>query len=417
MFMYNEANILDPRKGIILMNYFSSADILLPVNCDLQKWAVTACDQYTSQPEYWHSVRHYVGDAPSTLHMFFPEAELSNVNDTLLHTYRNKMLQYMECNILQEYKNCFVYVERTLANGSIRQGIVGKVDLEFYDYDPKTETKIYATEETVLQRVPPRVALRNGAALEFSHTVMFCDDPECTLIESVGSKRDTLRKLYDFDLMCNGGHICGYLLEGIAAEDFSNAIFAYESQKPYLVGDGNHSLVTAKLSYEALKATDPMADWSNHPARFAMVELENIHSPAMVFEPIYRILLCSNPEGFIKEFEKMDDPMGMPITWVVGNQEGTVRIRKDDSKLLIEHLQQILDAWVEQNDGEIDYIHGVDTVRELSHKAGTVGFILPNFNKSILFPYVLSGKVMPRKTFSIGQAKEKRYYLEGRKIK
>lgn len=399
------------------MRFFLPTNILLPANCDLQKWAVTACDQYTSQPEYWQNVKEFVGEAPSTLHMFFPEAELASVTDNKLDTYRNCMLHYLNHSIFREYSNCFIYVERTLADGSIRQGIVGMIDLEVYDYDPKENTKVFATEETVLQRVPPRVALRKDAALEFSHTVMFCNDPSCSLIESVGVKCHALEKLYEFDLMGNGGHICGYLLNGLHADVFDDAIAIYESDNAYLVGDGNHSLVTAKLCYEALKASDPTADWSQHPARYAMVELENIHSPAMVFEPIYRILVCNEPGKFVKDFNELDTPNGIPVTWIVGSQEGTVRVPCDNNKLIIEQLQQFLDQWISDHDGEVDYIHGSDTVRMLARKENTVGFLVPDFDKSILFPYILSGKVMPRKTFSIGQAVEKRYYLEGRRIK
>lgn len=399
------------------MNCFSPADFLLPQNSDLQKWAVIACDQYTSQPDYWKAVEAFVSTAPSTLHMFFPEAQLHTITDDKLRTYQNYMLQYLNSNTMCAYPNSYIYVERTLKSGMIRKGIVGVVDLELYDYDPKPKTKVFATEATVLQRVPPRVALRKDAALEFSHTVMFCNDPSQSLIESVSSKRNSLKKLYDFDLMFDGGHIRGYLLDGNHAEAFSRAVSAYEAQNAYLVGDGNHSLVTAKLSYEALKATDPSADWSNHPARYAMVELENIHSDAMVFEPIYRILVCDEPERFLSEFAKLDDPRGAPITWVVGEKEGTVHIPVMENKLLIEHLQAILDDWTNKNGGDVDYIHGAHTVRELAQRPNTVGFILPDFNKCILFPYILSGKVMPRKTFSIGQATEKRYYLEGRKIK
>lgn len=399
------------------MSFFLPANILLPAHCDLQKWAVTACDQYTSQPEYWQNVKDYIGEAPSTLHMFFPEAELASVTDSKLDAYRSNMLYYLNNSILQEYSNSFVYVERTLADGSIRQGIVGMIDLEVYDYEPKVKTKIFATEETVLQRVPPRVALRKNASLEFSHTVMFCNDPSCTLIEPVGTRRHNLEKLYEFDLMCNGGHICGYLLNGSQADAFVDAISVYESTNPYLVGDGNHSLVTAKLSYEALKATDPTMDWSQHPARYAMVELENIHSPAMVFEPIYRILICNEPEKFAEAFKNLDAPNGTPVTWIIGKQNGIVHVPCDDNKLIIEHLQQFLDQWIADNGGEVDYIHGADTVRVLAQKSNTIGFIVPDFDKSILFPYILSGRVMPRKTFSIGQAIEKRYYLEGRKIK
>lgn len=399
------------------MAYFSSADILLPANCDWQKWAVIACDQYTSQPEYWHCVRDFVGEAPSTLHMFFPEAELHTVTQSDYDAYQQNMLRYLDGTTLCTYPNCYIYVERTLHNGDIRQGVVGMIDLEFYDYDPKSHTKIFATEETVLQRVPPRVALRKGAALEFSHTVMFCDDPSCTLIESVANKRCSLNKLYDFDLMKDGGHICGYLLDGANAEEFSRRISEYELANPYLVGDGNHSLVTAKLTYEALKASDPAVDWTTHPARYAMVELENIHSPAMVFESIYRIVVCDMPAHLVDDLKECEDPNGTPITWIIGEDKGTIHIPVEDGKLPIEALQQFLDDWVKNNGGEIDYIHGKDTVHSLARNPNTVGLIQPDFDKSMLFPYILSGKVMPRKTFSIGHATEKRYYLEGRKIK
>lgn len=399
------------------MSYFSPADLLLPQNCDLQKWAVIACDQYTSQPEYWRNVEKFVADAPSTLHMFFSEAQLNEITDDKLAEYQKNMLAYLQDSTMHCYPNSYIYVERTLKNGKIRQGVVGVLDLEFYDYKPKPDTKIFATEQTVLQRVPPRVALRKDSSMEFSHTVVFCNDASCTLIESVGKVRNSLKKLYDFDLMCDGGNIRGYLLDGIQAEAFSQAISAYEAQNAYLVGDGNHSLVTAKLSYEALKATNPSADWSKHPARYAMVELENIYSDAMVFEPIYRILVCNDPEQFIADFVKLDDPSGAPVNWVNGEKEGIVHIPVAENTLLIEHLQKILDEWTGKNGGEVDYIHGAQTVRELAQRPDTVGFILPDFNKCILYPYVLSGKVMPRKTFSIGHATEKRYYLEGRKIK
>lgn len=399
------------------MRCFLPADILLPHNCDLQKWSVIACDQYTSQPQYWDCVENFVADAPSTLHMFFPESRLHSITDDKIAQYQKNMKNCLDTGILQTFLNSYIYVERTLKNGVVRQGIVGMIDLEYYDYDPKENTKIFATEETVLQRVPPRVALRKEAELEFSHTVMFCNDPSCTLIESVRQKCDTLRKLYDFNLMYDGGNVRGYLLDGENAKQFSQAIDAYELTQPYLVGDGNHSLVTAKLCYESLKASDPCADWSNHPARYAMVELENIHSSAMVFEPIYRILVCSDPEQFISAFCKLDDPNGAPVNWVLGDREGTVRLATGGNILLIEKLQEFLDDWIQREGGAIDYIHGSNAVRELAKQKDTVGFILPDFNKCILFPYILSGKVMPRKTFSIGHADEKRYYLEGRRIK
>ena len=399
------------------MNYFHAADFLLPKDCEMEKWAVIACDQYTSQPEYWDHVKQFVADAPSTLQMFFPEADLLEITREDYERFIQNMENYLNNHFFAEYPNSYIYVERSLVNGQIRSGVIGVVDLEYYDYDPKPDTKIFATEATVLQRVPPRVALRRNASLEFSHTVVFCDDPQCRIIESVTNIRDQLPVLYDFDLMCDGGHITGYLLTGDHARNFEQLIAEYEADNSYLVGDGNHSLVTAKLSYEAQKDTQLNVDWSNHPARYGMIELENIHSPAMLFEPIYRILVCPDPQAFLTAFLQEDHPDGAPVTWIRGENSGLVHLALNEGELIIEALQRVLDQWTASNPASVDYIHGADTVRELAHNENTIGFLVPDIEKSILFPYVLSGKVMPKKTFSIGHATEKRYYLEGRRIK
>ena len=399
------------------MNYFRSADILLPVECDYRKWAVIACDQFTSQPEYWCDVDEFVGNAPSTYRMFFPEAQLASVTKEMLTGYCDTMTRYLETDCLVVYPDSYVYVERTLQNGMIRQGVVGMVDLEYYDYEPKADTKIFATEATVLERVPPRVALREKASLEFSHTVMFCDNRQCHIIDSVAAIRDELPLLYDFDLMFGGGHIKGYLLQGSHAQHFEALIHDYERLNPYLVGDGNHSLVTAKLAYEAKKKQQPGTDWTNHPARYAMVELENIHSPSMLFEPIYRIAVSTEPDALIRELQQLDTPDGTPVVWIHKGKEGTVRLCHAVHELPIEALQRFLDHRCSEHGDAIDYIHGADTVRQLAQASETVGFLLPDMDKGVLFPYILAGKVMPRKTFSTGQALEKRYYLEGRKIK
>ena len=400
-----------------MSNSFQASEILLPRQCVYSKWSVIACDQHTSEPEYWERVRAYISDAPSTLDMFFPEADISKISGKLFEYYSANMRKYLDSNFFCTYPNSYVYVERTLRSGAIRQGIVGVIDLESYDYAPKPTTKIFATEATVLQRVPPRIALRKIADLEFSHTVMFCDDNECTLIEPIAQMRDQLKTLYDFDLMEDGGHIHGYLLDGDNAADFDRRIAAYEAHNAYLIGDGNHSLVTAKLNYEALKEADPEGNWENHPARYAMVELENIHSDAMSFEPIYRIAVCDDTDGIIHAFTELDTDGGIPITWVHGTCEGTVNLPVKEDELPVEVLQRFLDRWMETNSGTVDYIHGKQTTRKLAQEPGTVGFFPPELDKSILFPYILSGKVMPKKTFSIGHAEEKRYYLEGRKIK
>lgn len=396
---------------------FRAADFLLPADCEYQKWAVIACDQHTSEPEYWNQVKKLVGDAPSTLHTFFPEADLGILKSEDYDRYCTKMCQYLADGIFKEYPTSFIYVERTLECGAIRQGIIGMIDLEFYDYDPKPNTKVYATEATILQRVPPRVLLRNSASLEFSHTVMFCDDPDCSIIEPIGRKRSELELLYSFDLMLGGGHIEGYLIDDQDVLLLEAAISEYEKEYSYLVGDGNHSLVTAKLSYNALKEAHPEQDWSNHPARYAMVELENIHSPAMVFEPIYRISVCSDPNKLIADLTALDSADGVPIRWFHNGCEGIVHLSVKNGMLPIEALQCFLDHWMDINDGTIDYIHGAETVITLAQQPNVVGYLVPDLDKSTLFPYVLAGKVMPKKTFSIGHAAEKRYYLEGRKIK
>lgn len=400
-----------------MANHFTSANLLLPQTGSFEKWAVIACDQYTSDPAYWKSVRDHVDGAPSTLHLIIPEAELHCSDEEVTHRVCECMDRYMEEGLFAEYPNAYVYVERSLLDGSVRQGIVGVVDLDTYDYEPKENTRIFATEQTVLQRVPPRVAVRRIASMELSHVVMFCDDPEMTLIEAVGKSKENLPLLYDFDLMAGGGHLSGWLVSGENAKRFEETVARYEAKHAYLVGDGNHSLVTAKLCYEEFKKNNPEALWADAPARYAMVELENIHSDAMAFEPIYRVVTCPCPQKLAYDLNGLDCENGIPVTWIVGEEEGVVRIHVADDQLPIEALQMFLDNWVKENEAEIDYIHGEKDTRQLAKRPGNIGLLVPELGKEILFPYVLSGKVMPRKTFSIGHAAEKRYYLEGRRIK
>lgn len=413
---YNH-RVFSTTDGETMQNHFRACDIMLPKDCNYSKWAVIACDQHTSEPKYWEDVRKYIGKDPSTLNMFFPEAELSRVTEHFLDNLSQNMQNLLDDGSFKTYRDSYIYVERTLLNGEVRQGIVGVIDLEYYDYAPKDNTKIFATEATVLQRVPPRIALRKRSSMEFSHTVMFCDDKSLSIIESIGAFKEKLEKLYDFDLMTNGGRITGYLLNGKYAEEFEQRISKYEEENAYLVGDGNHSLVTAKLSYEQLKASQPDVDWKNHPARYAMVELENINSRAMVFEPIYRIAVCNEVDAMLDAFVKLDVEGGIPITWLHRDREGIVRLPVKGAELPIEALQAFLDSWSEEHNVSVDYIHGSGTVKDLAQNENTVGFLQPDFDKSVLFPYILAGKVMPKKTFSIGHAEEKRYYLEGRRIK
>ena len=397
--------------------YFKSADMLLPKNAPMESWAVIACDQFTSDQAYWNRVRANAGNNPSTLNMILPEAELAASTDETIDTINATMRKYLAEGVFQTYPACFVYIERTLVSGAIRQGVIGVVDLEHYHYNPALHPKICATEMTVLERIPPRVAVRKDAELEFSHVLLLCEDPEFNLIEKVAEKKDQLQKLYEFDLMEGGGHIAAWLVCGADADAFDKALDAYEAKNTYLVGDGNHSLVTAKTIYEDLKKQLPQAEYENHPARFAMVELENVHSEAMVFEPIHRVLTHVDTAKLLKDMEAICDPSGVCVPWFVGNESGNIYVKVPAGELTVGVVQDFLDDWMKNNAAEIDYIHGDDAVAELAKAPNAIGFLLPSMDKSELFPFVQGGRTLPRKTFSMGHGCEKRYYLEGRKIK
>lgn len=396
--------------------YFKAADILLPKTDSMETWAVIACDQFTSDKAYWQRVRKNAEGHLSTLHMILPEAELSMSNDATIDEINACMKRYLKDEVFTEYKDAFVYVERTLVDGSIRQGMIGAVDLEHYHYDPTKHPMISATEMTVLERIPPRVAVRKDAPVEFSHVLMLCEDPDCLLIEKVAAKKAQLPKLYEFDLMEGGGHIAAWLVQGQDAKSFADALSEYENHNTYMVGDGNHSLVTAMTIYEQLKAENADAA-SNHPSRFAMVELENVHSPAMAFEPIHRVLTNVDTARLLKDMESICCIAGVPVRWFAGTESGTMYINTPKGELTVGILQDFLDEWMKDNAAEIDYIHGDDAVEVLGRAENAIGLLLPGMSKSELFPFVQSGRTLPRKTFSMGHGCEKRYYLEGRKIK
>lgn len=412
------------------MNIFKSADILLPQNVDLEKWAVIACDQFTSDPEYWKRVRKNAGDVPSTIHMILPEAELGSADEAELVSSINKsMEQYLVNDVFITYPNSYIYVERTLANGSVRPGLLGMVDLEAYDYHPGSESPVRATEKTVLERIPPRQRVRKDAAVEFPHVLMLCDDEKKQLIEPLTQITSSLPQLYDFDLMEQGGRIKGWLVQGAVAQAFDERLKAFSdsiseryadlSGAPVLlaVGDGNHSLATAKSCYEALKGANPGQDLSNHPARYSLVELQNIHDPSLEFAPIHRIVTKVNGEKLLADLEAICAEDGYPVDWIMGARKERVYLDQKQGELAVAVLQEFLDRWLTDNEGEIDYIHGDDEVCTLAQQDNAVGFLLPAMEKQQLFRGVISRGVLPRKTFSMGHAREKRYYLEGRKIR
>lgn len=408
------------------MSIFQAADILLPECADMHKWAVIACDQFTSDLAYWQRVRKSVGDAPSTLHMILPESELKNLNPEAIETINRTMEDYWNGGVFRTYKNAYVYVERTQENGTIRKGILGMVDLEAYDYRPGAESLVRATEQTVLERIPPRKQVRKDAMLEFPHVLMLCDDDRKQLVESVEAIRDSLPMIYDFDLMEGGGHICGRLVAGEDARRF-DAVFAEYSahfEEKYAdlsggkvllaVGDGNHSLATAKSCYEDRKAA---GDKSAELARYALVELENIHDDALEFEAIHRVLTHVDTDKLLSDLRTLCGAEGYEITCVTKDKTETLCLDRKRGELAVAILQPFLDRWIAENGGEIDYIHGREELIGFAREEGAMGILLPSMGKQQLFRGVISGGVLPRKTFSMGHAREKRYYLEGRKIK
>ncbi len=400
------------------MAIFTGADILLPKNADFSKWAVIACDQFTSQPEYWEEVAKEVGDAPSTVHMILPEVLLPGT-DAQIAAIHKTMADYLADGVFAKYKDSYIYVERTLLDGSIRKGLVGALDLEKYDYHPEADAPVRATEATVQERIPPRMRVRRGAPLEMPHVLLLCDDQKRSIIEPLAAEKENMEKVYDFSLCAGGGKIQGWLLGREQAAKVNGALAAYEQEKTpltYAVGDGNHSLATAKACYEELKNA-PGADMSNHPARFALVELENIHDEAQQFAPIHRVIAKTNPTRLLAYLAKVCTGEEIcPIPWFSGSEQGVLELGMQPGQLPLAVLQQALDAYLAENPGEIDYIHGDDVVKQLAQEKDALGFLVPGIEKNQFFQSIVTDGILPRKTFSMGHAQEKRYYLEARKI-
>lgn len=402
---------------------FKPADILLPKNIDMTAWSVVACDQYTSQPEYWEKVKNIVGDKPSTLNIIFPEIYLSEDNSARIDSINRYMKEYLENGLFEEYKNSFVYVERTIGEGKVRRGLIGAIDLEAYDFTADAKTLVRATEGTVRERIPPRVQIRIGASIESPHIMVLIDDEKKNIIEKIDKKK--LPKLYDFDLMMGGGHIEGYLVTD--TDEICNKLEKMvdaQGENPLLfaMGDGNHSLATAKACWEQIKSGLSESERENHPARYALAEIVNIHDSSMEFEPIHRVVFNVNPSELLSEFMKaepsaeIDGGEGQRITAVYGDKEVEITVKKPSNTLEVGTLQKFLDDYVKKTDAKIDYIHGSDVVKSLAKESDRIGFILPSMKKSDLFPAIKNDGVLPRKTFSIGEAFEKRFYLECRKI-
>lgn len=432
-------------------------DILLPkAGIDLGKWAVIACDQFTSEPEYWQKVGRLVGDAPSTLNLIYPEVYLGEKNpEARISNIREHMKRYLEQDLFERTEG-FVYVERQTGRHT-RKGLMVCLDLERYDFHKGSSSLIRATEGTIMERIPPRVRIREGAPLEVPHIMVLIDDRQNSVIGPVTQNKQRIHKLYDFELMMGSGNLSGYRvtdedleegiiqsLQALAGPDVFAPKYGLEPDVPVLLfamGDGNHSLATAKTIWDKTKenAADKAAVHES-PLRYALVELVNLHDEALVFEPIHRVLfdlaqgrnILSEMEAFyddrfrfveysgVEEMESViDSQHGNPhkIGAVTASGLGVIEIAESDSNLPVGTLQRFLDEFLKEEGAKgIDYIHGKETVIQLGKKTGSIGFYLPAMDKRDLFKTVILDGALPRKTFSMGEASEKRFYMEVRKL-
>lgn len=416
------------------MSIFKSADILIPQGVDFTKWSVVACDQYTSEPSYWEDVRRIVGDSPSTLNIIYPEVYLGEENvEERIKSIHETMQRYLDDGLFLEILDSLIYVERTQSDGRTRRGIIGALDLEEYDYTKGSQSKIRATEGTIVERIPPRKRVRLGAPLELPHIIMLIDDREKNIIEPLADKKARFDKLYDFDLMKNSGHLTGYLvddevkrdilakIEKLGDEDTFRKKYGVKDKGVlmFAAGDGNHSLATAKSCWDEIKKDLTEKERETHPARYALVEVMNIHDDALEFEPIQRVIFDTDPEKLLAAFKSYykTGNKGQRIDYAYAGNEGSIYVENPSSNLPVGTLQNFLDKYLAENGGRIDYIHGNDVVKKLAAEENTIGFMVDAMGKNELFETVIKDGALPRKTFSMGEAADKRFYLEVKRIK
>jgi uncharacterized protein (DUF1015 family) len=446
-------------------------NVLMPnKTVDISKWAVVACDQYTSEPKYWKEVEEIVGEEPSTLKVILPEVYLEegSKREERIKNINNTMKKYINEKVLIEQAPGFIYVDRKTSHAESRKGLIVAVDLEKYDYNKGSQTLIRATEGTVLDRLPPRTKVRENASLELPHIMVLIDDINETVVEPIAKMSQSLERIYDVDLMMNGGHIKGYAvndekiinnvyqgLEKLADSESFKAKYGVSDDKGILlfaVGDGNHSLASAKLHYENLKKKIGEQESQTHPARYALVEIVNVHDKGLEFEPIHRIVFGAKLNNLLDEMVKFYADAGVKVEvtdftskseldselkklnsldggnnsdsasvhylpFSSENKFGIIKVYNPKNNLEVGTLQTFLDDYVKNNaDIKIDYIHGENVVAALSKESNNIGFYLPPMDKKDLFKTVIIEGVLPRKTFSMGEAEEKRFYMEARKI-
>lgn len=393
------------------MNAIRIPQILIPESADMTIWSVNACDQFTSDEKYWRELDKLVGKMPSTLRLIFPEIYLKDNPEKRIANINESMREYLNGGVFKKVEGGFVLVERTTQSGT-RTGIVLAIDLEAYDFSKGSKALIRSTEATILERIPPRVKIRENAPLELPHIMLLYNDPENAVLNR--AKRGEV--LYDFDMNMGGGHVKGTYISN--AEEVRNTFYALTESTDYgngekllfAVGDGNHSLATAKTCWEKIKRSLSPEEAEKHPARFALVEAVNIYDPALTFEPIHRLVKTDKPEKFVQKFK----PNGGKKAYIAVNGVITETPFADDIPAGIRQLDGYVTEFIAENGGEVDYIHGDEELKNFS--AQGVGVILPAIEKNDFFRLIVTGGNLPRKTFSMGEGNEKRYYIEAKLI-
>ena len=411
---------------------FKPANILLPRDCDLSLWSVVACDQYTSQPEYWQRVEDRVGKAPSALRLILPESCLEGPSvETDIMEVNNTMSRYLREGRFQEYPDALIYVERTLDNGKVRRGLVGMVDLEQYDYEPGSRSAVRATEGVAMSRIPPRVAVRKNAPIELPHAMLLTDCGD--IIGPLSGQTGEMELLYDFDLMEGGGHVRGWLLTHEQQEQTARAIRARKEWADqerdgllFVAGDGNHSLAAAKECWERRKRMTDPSQWPNLPSRYALCELVNLENGGVDFRPIHRVVFGVKPEELLDALMDFYPSAvrgggnGQVLSFEISRwSRGEIIVNQPECGLTVGTLQNFLDAYIADHPrARVDYIHGEAEARTLAgEREDAVAFLLPPPRWPELFDAIVRDGLLPQKAFSIGRAQDKRFYLEARKIR
>lgn len=406
-------------------NVLKVPKILLPKNVDMTKWSCVACDQFTSEPEYWQKLEEFVGDSPSTLKLIYPEVYLKNSDSIRVDAINNTMSAYYDKGMFEEVES-LILVKRVLNNGEVRLGLMLAVDLEAYEYTPENKALIKATEKTVVERLPARIDVRKNATLELPHVMLLVDDPDMSIIELLYSESEEYEILYDFKLNMDGGWIVGYkvpnsetVLEKIYALLDDELIYSRYGIKDnkilFAVGDGNHSLATAKECWELTKKGLSEDEKANHAARYALCELVNLYDESLKFEPIHRIIFNANDDFIVNMALNLSGEERIKV--VYSNEEYLINVPINPSEA-IRDIQDFIDAYIEEHsEVEQDYIHGDSNLSQIAARDNAIAIFMPTLSKEGLFKYCLTRGVLPRKSFSMGVAEDKRYYLEARKIK